>query len=62
MPTLDVTLTVNQVQVSGDSASASLGAVYEYGRSDGSVGEHADQLRIALVKGSAGWRLISIKN
>jgi serine/threonine protein kinase len=60
--TLDVTFTVNQVQVRGDSASASLGAVYEYGRSDGSVGEFSDDLRVALVKGSGGWRLISIKN
>ncbi len=60
--TLEVTFTVNQVQVRGDSASASLGAVYEYGRSDGSVGEHTDELRVALVKGLGGWRLISIKN
>lgn len=60
--TLEVTFTVNQFQVRGDSASASLGAVYEYGRSDGSVGEHTDELRVALVKRSGAWRLISIKN
>jgi len=53
---------VDQVQVRGDSASASLGAAYEYGRSDGSVGEFSDDLRVAFVKGSGGWRLISIKN
>jgi hypothetical protein len=60
--TLDVTLTVNQVEVSGRSASALLGAVYRYPRSDGSVGEQTAGLLITLARGSAGWRLTSIKN
>jgi hypothetical protein len=60
--TLEVTLTVNRVQVSGNSASASLGAVYRYPRSDGGVGEQSAGLLITLARGSAGWRLTSIKN
>jgi serine/threonine-protein kinase len=62
LQSLEVTFTVHQVQVLGDSASASLGAVYEYGRSDGSVGEHTDELTVALAKRSSRWHVISIKN
>jgi hypothetical protein len=60
--TLDVTLTVNQVQVTGNTASALLGATYEFDRDDGSRGQHADSLRVTFAKGTGGWRLTSIKN
>jgi serine/threonine-protein kinase len=60
--TLDVTLTVNQVRVTGNTASATLGAAYEFGKSDGNQGEHADSLRVTFAKGTGGWRVTSIKN
>ena len=62
LQTLDVTFTIRDLEVAGDSASATLAQTLEYQRKDGSSGQHADELRVSFEKTTSGWRLTAIKN
>ncbi len=62
LQTLDVTFTIQGLDVDGDSANATLAASFEYKRKDGSPGQSADKLRVTFEKVTSGWRLTSIKN
>ena len=62
LESLEVAYQIAGFEVTGDSATVALNGSYQYQRADGSPGQHTEELRVALVKGAAGWAVTSIKN
>ncbi len=62
LQTLDVTFTIRDLEVAGDSASATVAQTLEYQEKDGNAAQNASELRVTFEKSRSGWRVTSIKN